>query len=185
VPIQGFICRAVRLSRRLARASTGAAAVEFAILSIPVIATLVFGLQLAIVTFYGQVVQNLADQAARQLMVGAPQLAGNASTANAFSNNVVCPLAAGVLPCSSLVIDVQQVASFNQLNTAPVNYATTNGVLNTPTNYPNTWAPSQVIMLRILYNYPLPFSPWNFGLRGSNGGAELQGTAVVQVEPYL
>src|SRR6185312_1528924 len=83
--------------------TSGATAVEFALLSIPLIALILFSLQLAIVSFYDQALQTATEQAARQLMVGSAQDSG---LTQAQFKSAVCAKAS-MFSCSGLMVDVQ------------------------------------------------------------------------------
>ncbi len=81
----------------------GAAAVEFAVVSLPFITMLLFLVEIGY-DFYAQVALDYGVQAAaRQIQIGAAQGATNAAV---FQTNYLCPALSGLLPCSSVSLNI-------------------------------------------------------------------------------
>src|ERR1700750_611025 len=86
----------------------GSAAVEFAIVGFPFVLFLVFLLELGY-DFYAQMALDYALQsAARQIQIGVAQGAG---TAAVFQSKYLCPVLTGLLPCTSVTVNVVPVTT--------------------------------------------------------------------------
>ena len=159
----------------------GATAVEFALLSIPLIALILFTLQLAIVSFYDQALQTATEQAARQLMVGSAQ---NSGLTQAQFKTAVCAKAS-MFTCSGLMVDVQSASAFSQVSTSSLSptYDASGNVTNSWTYSPG--AAGDVVIMRVMYGWPIVGGPFAFGLSNQpNGTFLLIATAVFKNEPY-
>jgi Flp pilus assembly protein TadG len=167
--------------RRLLKNIDGATALEFAIVSVPLFALIIASLQTAIVFFEGQALQTAAGKAARQLMTGNAQLA-NMSQAQFL--NVVCGVASS-FQCSKLMVDVESGSNFQAVSTTPLT-PTYNGAGAVT----NTWAyspgnPGDIVVLRVMYDWPVVSGPLGFNLANQpNSTVLLVGTAVFKNEPY-
>jgi Flp pilus assembly protein TadG len=168
--------------KRLAKNTRGAAAVEFALIMVPLFALILASLQTAIIFFEGQALQTAAEQAGRQLMTGSVQTAGYSQSQ--FINNTVCPAAATFI-CGNIMVDVESASSFSSVNTNTIT-----PVYNKSGTVTNTWSynpgnPGDIVILRLMYSWPIFGGPLGFGLANqSNGGFLLVGTTVFKNEPY-
>jgi len=164
------------------RDERGSTAVEFAMISIPLIGVLVAALQVSIILFYDQALQTITNKVARQIMTGSVQT--QALTQSQFKT-LVCTAASGVFPCSGLMIDVQSATSFSNLNTTPI--PITYDQNGNPTNT-FSYAPggkSSAVIARVMYDWPVFGGPLGLGLANqANGTFLMVGTAVFQTEPY-
>jgi len=163
------------------RDTKAATAVEFALLSIPLIGLILFTLQLAIVSFYDQALQTATEQAARQLMVGSAQ---DSSLSQSAFKTAVCAKAT-LFTCSGLMVDVQSASAFSQLSTSPLSptYGS-NGAVTSSWNY-SPGAAGDVVIMRVMYDWPIVGGPFAYGLANqSNGTFLMVATAVFKNEPY-
>lgn len=161
--------------------SRGATAIEFALLSIPLIGLILFTLQLAIVSFYGQLLQTGAEKAARQLMTGSAQT--SSLSQSAFKSAVCANLAQ--FTCSGLMVDVQSASAFSQVSTSPLTptYNASGAATNSWTYSPG--GAGDIVIMRVMYDWPIVGGPFAFGLANqSNGTFLLVATAVFKNEPY-
>jgi Flp pilus assembly protein TadG len=159
-----------------------ATAVEFAILVTPLLFLILASLQLAIIFFAGQVLQSAAIASGRQLMTGSAQDAG---LSQSQFQSAVCANAPMLFSCSNIMVDVQSAGSFSSVSTAPL----------TPTydangNVTNKWqyspgSPGDIVILRLMYSWPVVAGPLLPGLANqSNGNRLLVATSVFKNEPY-
>ena len=96
------------LSSLLWRDRRGGVALEFAVVSLPFLAMLVFLMELGF-DFYAQVCLDYGVQvAARQIQIGTAQ---DANTAAIFQAKYMCPALNGLLSCSSVTINVVPINS--------------------------------------------------------------------------
>jgi Flp pilus assembly protein TadG len=168
--------------RRLPGDDRAATAVEFAMLALPLIFLILASLQLSIIFFAGQVLQSAATASGRQLMTGTVQTAGD--TPQQFQT-AVCGNAPVLFTCGSIMVDVESASSYSTLNTA-----TLTPTYDSKGNVTNTWAyspggPGDIVILRLMYNWPIVAGPLLPGLANqTNGDRLLVATTVFKNEPY-
>jgi Flp pilus assembly protein TadG len=163
------------------RDTRAATALEFAIVSIPLIGLILFTLQLAIVSFYDQALQTATEAAARELMVGSAQDAG--LTRSQFQTAVCAK--ASLFTCSGLMVDVESASAFSSINTASLTptYNSSGAVTNTWSYSPGN--AGDIVIMRVMYNWPIVGGPFAYGLANqSNGDFLMVATAVFKNEPY-
>lgn len=168
--------------KRFGRDTEGATAVEFAIIITPLLMLLLGTFQMAILFFFDQALQSATQASARQIMTGSVQDAGQ--TQNAFES-AVCSNAGALFNCASLMVDVQSAPTFAQLNTTPITlaYNKTGQVTNTFNYSPG--GPSQVVIMRVMYNFPVWFPLLLPQFVNQPGNTYLlTATSVLQNEPY-
>jgi len=159
---------------------SAAAAVEFSLVSLPLLGLLLAALQLSVIFFAGQVLQSAATNASRQLMTGQAQSGG--MTANQFAQ-LVCNDAAGLYDCNSLMVDVESAGSFSAVNTAPPVLTYANGKVTNQWSW-SPGAAGQVVIVKVMYNWPV-FGPAMLGLSDQpNGDHLLMAVAVFKNEPF-
>ena len=168
--------------RAFSRDETAATAVEFAMLITPLLFLILASLQMGIIFFATQCLQSAAMGAGRELMTGTVQKAGQTQTQ---FQNTVCANAPVLFTCNNIMVDVQSASSYSTISTAPL----------TPTydasgNVTNHWAYSpggagNIVILRLMYNWPVVAGPLLPGLANqSNGDRLLVATSVFKNEPY-
>lgn len=171
-----------RLLRSLLADERAATAVEFAILVTPLVALILASLQLSIVFFAGQVLQSAAVTSGRQLMTGADQSAG--MTQSQF-HAAVCANAPILFDCNAIMVDVQSAAAYASVSTTtPTLTYDANGAVTNTWNY----APGvggSIVILRVMYNWPVVGGPLTLGLADQpNGDRLLVATSVFKNEPF-
>jgi Flp pilus assembly protein TadG len=174
--------RKSRSPLELASHRGGAAAVEFALLAVPLLALIFASLQTAVIFFADQSLQTVAQQSARQLMTGNAQLA---SMTQAQFATAVCNNAPSFFNCANLMVDVESSGSFSSVSTTPltVTYNAQGAVTNTWSYSPG--AAGDIVIARVMYNWPVFGGPLALGLANqSNGDHLLVATVVFKNEPY-
>jgi Flp pilus assembly protein TadG len=167
--------------RRFARDVAGATAVEFAIVITPLLMILFGTFQMAIVFFYDQALQSATEASARTLMTGAAQDAGE--TQSQFQS-AVCANAGSAFTCGNLMVDVQSAATFAQLNTTPIALTYSGSTVKNTFSY-SPGGPSDVVIIRVMYNFPVWWPlllPGYVNQPGNN--ILLTATSVLKNEPY-
>jgi Flp pilus assembly protein TadG len=176
--------------RTFERADDGAAAVEFAMISVPLIALLLATFQTAVVLFAAQALETATETAARQIMTGQAQ---GANLTLAQFRNLICPTSSGgtqaanalpaLIDCSKLIIDVRVASSFSSTDTSKT-------VFTNPSQAQfNPGGPSTINVVRVLYQLPNYLSVLGggsniFGVSGGTMTNVIMATAVFQTEPY-
>jgi len=167
--------------RAFAKDESAAAAVEFSLVALPLLGFLLAALQLSLIFFAGQMLQSAATNAGRELMTGQAQSSG--MTATQFSQ-LVCNKAASFFDCNNLMVDVESASSYAAVNTAPptLTYDANGKVTNAW-----SWSPGaagQVVVVKVLYNWPV-FGPAVLGLSNQpDGGHLLIAVTVIKNEPF-
>ena len=167
---------------RLCSEVSGAVAIEFALLAPPFLALIFAAIQTALVFFATEVLETTAESASRIILTGQAQLQGMSQSQFA---SAVCGQIPGLLRCANLMIDVQTASSFSNANTtAPTLTFDSQGQVTNVWQYrPGT--PGDVVVLRILYQWPLVYGPLSFNLANlGNGNRLLMATAVFKNEKF-
>lgn len=174
-----------RPGRSLASLTTdrrGAAAIEFALCGSAFLALLIAILSTGLTLFAQQALQTVADDIARQVLTGRTAVAG--VDADGFRRQACARLPA-FLSCSRLMVDLRRADAFADADTGTptLSFDDTGQVTN-------SWrfervAPGDVVVLRILYRWPVPGGPLGVSLANSGDGQRLLvGTQLFKAEPF-
>ncbi|HEX3407709.1 MAG TPA: TadE/TadG family type IV pilus assembly protein [Caulobacteraceae bacterium] len=169
--------------RKLPSDDRAATAVEFAILITPLLFLILASLQLGIIFFATQCLQSAAMSAGRQLMTGSAQ--DNGDSQQQFIHNAVCPNAPVLFDCNSIMVDVQSASAYSSISTTPLTptYDASGKVTNKWSYSPG--AAGDIVIVRLMYNWPVVAGPLMPGLANqSNGNRLLVATSVFKNEPY-
>jgi Flp pilus assembly protein TadG len=173
---------AFRRLHTLKRDERAATAVEFALLITPLVALILASLQLSIIFFAGQQLQSAAIASSRELMTGTAQQA--AETQSQYHADV-CSKAPTLFTCANILVDVESGSSYSQVNTTPIvlNYDVHGNVTNTFAY--STGNPGDIIIIRVMYNWPVIGGGLFPGLADQPFGNHLLvATSVFKTEPY-
>ncbi len=167
--------------RRFIHQQDGATAVEFAMVAAPFLAMMFAIIETAIVFFAGQTLETAGADSARLIMTGQAQTQGFDQTA---FKNAVCAKIYGLFDCSGgLYVDVKNYSSFGAITTGkPVD---ANGNLQTGTFGYQPGGPGDIVVVRLLYQWPVYVSLLGLNLADSTGGKRLlMSTIAFRNEPY-
>src|SRR5579872_3511596 len=160
----------------------GATAVEFSLVSAPFLALLTGIIQTFLVFFAGSQLETIVSKTSRLILTGQAQDQGLSQSAFATK---LCANVAVLFNCSGLMIDVQAYSSFSTANTASPTLT-----FNAQGQVTNTWqynpgGPGQIVVVRVMYQWPVFLGPLGFNLSNlSNGNRLLMATAAFKNEPY-
>jgi Flp pilus assembly protein TadG len=182
---RGAFARFARFSRRFARAERGVTAVEFGLISLPLL-VMTFGLlELAIVFLVGATLDTATEVASRRIRTGEFQI--SAANTQADFKTLVCSSMTWLADqcAANLWIDVQTFATFNGLaNAPPVNGATFKppaGLCFSPGQ------PTDIVLVRAYFEWSL-FTPLlNNALENMGDGSGkrlITSTTAFRNEPY-
>ena len=174
-----------RLAPRLAlfaRAKGGAAAVELALVALPFFALLLGVIELSLIFLVSSSLENATALAARTIRTGQLQTGGSA-TASAFKTTICNNF--GWLPSScngNLYVDVETFTTFASV-TAP--QPVTNGVFDSSKLSFSPGNPSDIVVVRAYYQWPL-IAPLMFQSAQQLSGGKLliTSTQAFRNEPY-
>jgi Flp pilus assembly protein TadG len=168
------------LARRFIRQQNGAAAVEFALVAAPFLALVFAIMETAIVFFAGQALETAAADGARLIMTGQAQTAG--FNQGQFKT-AVCGKIYGLFNCNAgLFIDVKSYTSFSSAN---VSKPITNGNFDTSNFGYSPGGPGEIVVVRLMYQWPVYVSLLGLNLGDVSGGKRLlMATYAFRNEPY-
>jgi Flp pilus assembly protein TadG len=161
------------------RATSGATAVEFALIAAPLFGLLIAILQTSLLFFAQEYLQTATTQASRQIMTGQAQTQG--ITAAQFKQTV-CNNVSVLLSCNGVYVNVKTFTSFSSVTTpTPVQ----NGVFSSANLGYTLGSAGDVELVQVFYQWPVLLGPLGFNLSNMNGNYNLiVGTAVFRNEPY-
>jgi Flp pilus assembly protein TadG len=167
--------------RRFACGEDGAAAVEFGIVAAPFLALMFAIMETALVFFAGQTLETAVADSARLIMTGQAQ--SQSFTATQFKT-AVCGKIGGLFDCAGgLQIDVKKYSSFGSVDNSPPLDA--NGNLKTSSFGYTPGGPGDIVVVRLMYQWPVYASLLGFNLGDMAGGKRLiMATAAFRNEPY-
>jgi len=183
-----FLSRLQRFTRRFARAERGVTAVEFALVSLPLL-MLVFGvLELGLVMLVITTLDGATQAASREIRTGRFQtsLTQPDTSAAGFKALVCSNMTWLSSQCSSqLVVEVQTFASFNGLATAPPPPATYFDATHPTAPCFSPGQPGDIVLVRAFFDWQL-FTPLlNVALDNTGAGSRrLFSTTAFRNEPY-
>ena len=138
--------------------------------------------QTALVFFAGRVLDVTTLQASRYILTGQAQ---NANYTQANFATYVCNNTFALFNCNNFMINVQNYNSFAAANTN-----TPTLTFNSQGQVTNTWNYSpgnagNIVVVQIMYQWPLMLGPLGFNLANlSNGNLLLVSTIAFKNEPY-
>jgi Flp pilus assembly protein TadG len=181
---------ATRLRSRpaLIRCTKGATAVEFALVAAPFLALLVAMFQASLVFFASRVLDEITEEASRYIMTGQAQTAGMTQSQFATylcTSSNTSTLVSALFNCSNIMINIQNYADFASASTtSPTLTFNGSGNVNNTWTY-NTGNPGDIVVVQVMYEWPIVLGPLGFNLSNlSNGNRLLVSTAVFKNEPY-
>ena len=111
--------------------------------------------------------------------------AQNSNLTQAQFANAICPTIQALFNCNNVMVNVQSYAYFAAANaSAPTLTYNGNG------NVTNTWSytagsPGQVMVVQLIYQWPIVGAPLGFTLSWlGNGTTEIMGVSAFRIEPY-
>jgi Flp pilus assembly protein TadG len=167
---------------RFIRQQDGAAAVEFAMVAAPFLAMVFAILETAMVFFAGQALETAGSDSARLIMTGQAQ---TQNFDQAKFKGAVCDRIYGLFNCAGgLYVDVKNYSSFAAINTSkPLDAA---GNLQTTTFGYQPGGPCNIVVVRLMYQWPVYVSLLGLNLADSAGNKRLlMSTVAFRNEPYL
>lgn len=161
--------------------SKGATAVEFALVAAPFLALLIALIQTFIVFFAQELLESVVRQSSRLILTG--QVKDQAMTQAAFKQKV-CDQVVIFFTCSGLMVDVQVANAWSSANTAMPSL-TFDGTGTVTNNWQfNPGDAGDIVVLRVMYVWPVVLGPLGFNLSNmSNGNRLIMSSAAFQNEP--
>src|ERR1700752_1164207 len=167
--------------RCFARRDDGAAAVEFGMVAAPFLALMFAIMETALCFFASQTLETAVADSARLIMTGQAQ--SQSFNAGDFKNSV-CSKVGGLFDCSGgLHVDVKTYSSFGSVDNSPPIDA--NGNLKTGSFGSTPGGPGDIVVVKLMYQWPVYASLLGFNLGNMAGNKRLiMATAAFRNEPY-
>jgi Flp pilus assembly protein TadG len=169
-------------ARRIVRAQDGSTTVEFALLVAPFLAIIFAIIETSIVFFAGQTLETANADSARLIMTGQAQTQG---FSQAQFKNAVCARIYGLFNCQGgLYVDVKTFTGFSSINNSqlPVD---ANGNLQSGTFGYQPGGPGDIVVVRLIYQWPVYVSLLGLNLSDSAGSKRvIMSTVAFRNEPY-
>jgi Flp pilus assembly protein TadG len=165
--------------RALRRRDDGSVAVEFALVLAPFLAVLFAILETAMVFFAGQTLETAVAASSRLILTGQAQ---NGGLTQGTFKEAVCARIYGLFNCDEgMTIDVQKYTVFADADLSrPVD---AEGNVK-PGGY-NPGGPCEIVVVRLIYQFPVFVSMLGFDLADMSGNKRLLvATSVFRNEPY-
>jgi len=158
-----------------------ATAVEFALVAPPFLALLVGIIQTFLVYFASQLLETVVNQSSRLILTGQVQSASMSQSQFAAQ---VCSQVVIFFNCNNLMIDVETYGAFCSANTGmPTLTFNAQGQVTNTWNY-NPGTAGQIVVVRVMYQWPVFGGPLGFTLANlSNGNRLIMASAAFQNEP--
>ena len=173
--------RAAAAIARFLRCQGGSPAVEFSLVAAPFVGLMVAILQVGLVYFAQEALESAVEQTARLVLTGKAQ---SASMTQSQFATALCNNSPGLFTCANFMIDLQPAASFAAANvTQPTLTFDAGG------NVTNTWqysagGPGDIMVMRVMYQFPVILGPLAFNLSNEpNNKLLIMATSVFRNEP--
>jgi Flp pilus assembly protein TadG len=161
----------------------GATAVEFGLVAAPFIALLVALIQTFLAFFAQQLLESVVTESSRMILTGQAQAQNltQSQFAKAVCSNVVI-----LFNCNNLMIDVEVAASWSSANAGPPTLT-----FDSHGNVTNTWQynpgnPGDVVVVRVMYQWPVFLGPLGFNLANlTNGNRLIMASTAFMNEAYV
>lgn len=194
----GWFIKGRQSARQLVADDKGVTAVEFGIISAPLLGLIFAIFQSSLAFLMQQGLRAATDYAARQVLTGQAQNNGTIVDGTSFRNQLICNK--GLLPsfmdCTKIVVDLRTASSFSSLGASDVNssFLQSDG---SGAQY-DSGDPCDIMIVRAAYPMPsfLPLITWGpayafiqnlSGLRSYKGSMVqmLGAAAVFRNEPFV
>lgn len=164
-----------------ARDSRGATAVEFALVAAPFLALIIALIQTFLVFFAQQTLETIVRQSARLVRTGQVQ---SAQMTQAAFKQKVCDQIVILFNCNGLMVDMQVATSWTSANTGmpTLTFDGSGKVTNTWQYDPGD--AGDIVVLRVMYVWPVMLGPLGFNLSNlTDGNRLIMSSAAFQNEP--
>jgi Flp pilus assembly protein TadG len=168
----------LRRTRRFIQDKSGAAALEFAMVSLPFLAMIICIIEVGVDFLFFSQIDYATHKAAQEIRSGSVQMQN--LTATQFKTNVICPKLTG-LTCSSLQVNVGVVRNTYEWS---ANWTWWPNTVNPATA---KWCPggaADTILIQLAYPVPLASMIWAGAASNANGVRYYLSAAAFRNDPF-
>ncbi len=170
------------LLRRLRRETSGATAVEFAIIATPFVALIGAIIETSLTFLAGQILDTATNNAARLIRTGQAQAQ---SFDVAKFKTELCKGLYGLVTCADVSIDARVLTSFSSFSTSNPNPYDAGGNFDPSKLTFNAGGANDIVIVRAYYQYPIVINKLVPSLANlPNGKRLLTGVAAFRNEPF-
>lgn len=178
--------------RRRILGNRGAVLIEFAMIATPFFALLLAVIQTSLTYFANEALETAVEGAARSIVTGENQLADSDGADKGMTNeqlaqrfrDATCKRLLVFMKCSRLMAEVRSSDNWKSVDTSlPTIQFDSNGNITNKFDY-NTGSQGAIVMVRLMYLWPITADPL-IGLANlGNGQRLLVATSVAKTEAY-
>lgn len=171
-----------RVAARFIRHQDGATAIEFGMIAAPFLALVFAIMETALVFFAGQTLETAGADSARLIMTGQAQSTGFSQSQ---FKDAVCSKIHGLFNCATgLYVDVKTYTSFATIDNSKLPLDA-NGNLQTGSFGYQPGGPGDIVVVRLMYQWPVYVSLLGLNLADAAGNKRLlMSTVAFRNEPY-
>jgi Flp pilus assembly protein TadG len=180
-PVAASQSRSVASCIAFAGDNSGATAVEFGLVAAPFLALIIALIQTFLVFFAQASLESVVQQSSRLILTG--QVQSQKMQKDDFKQ-AVCKQAVILFSCGGLMVDVQVANTWSSANTsAPTLTFDTRGQVTNGWQF-NAGAAGDIVVVRVMYQWPVFLGPLGFNLSNlSTGNRLIMASAAFQNEP--
>ncbi len=173
--------RAAAAIARFLRCQGGGPASEFSLVAAPFLGLMIAILQVGLIYYAQEALETAVEQTARLVLTGQAQSAG--TTQSQFAT-ALCNNSPGLFTCANFMIDLQPATSFANANvTQPTLTFNAQGKVTNTWQY-STGNPGDIMVMRVMYQWPVFLGPLGFTLSNEpNNMLLMMATSVFRNEP--
>ena len=181
--LHNFRAHPPRCRNNFLRCENAATAVEFALVATPFLALVLAMVQTMIVFFAERALDEVVVEASRIIQTGQAQASNMTQSqfATWICQNTISP---ALFSCGNVMVNVQNYSAFSSASTAmPTLTFNAQGQVTNTWNY-QTGNPGDIVVVQVMYQWPVVLGPLGFNLSNlANGNRLLMATAVFKAEP--
>ena len=165
----------------------GSTSIEFALVSLPFVALMLFCLQIGIVFFAEQGLQSFNEDISRNILTGTTQ---KKNLNQSDFKKLVCASLPTLFSCSRLFVDIKATGGTSDSRFSSVDTSMPTLTFDASGNVTNTWNynlgnPSDVVVVRMIYVWPVVGVVIGPGIANTgNNNREIISTTVFKNEKY-
>ena len=169
----------VKFFKNWVKKDDGSTAIEFSLLAIPFVFLVVGIIEVSLAFTAGTLLEGATNSAARLIRTG--QIQQSSADPETMFRDSFCQYATVLVNCNDVVIEVQPLSSFSDMNTLAAQYDEDG---NLQSRGFDAGGSSERVLIRVGYNYTMLTPLVGHLLAGEGSKLHFMSTIVLQSEPY-